>query len=419
MASYRDDPASDYRIGRADPLTGMRVAFNYIDIRLWTGGYQYLLNLIRVLLRYEQSRITPVLFVGTDVPESDLTPFTSLSGLQVEQSSKFNTGAKGGRLLQGLITGIDHSACRIFTKAGIQVVFEIATFHGWRFPMPAVAWMADFQHRTLPHMFSRTAWWKRELGLRMQILSGRTVMLSSESALRDYRRLYPGAANDVAMIPFAIMTGTDIGLIDAQAVRGHYALPERFFYLPNQFWRHKNHHVVIEAIALLRERSVSAVVVVTGNPVDLRVPGLYAELLQRVDRLGLKDQFRFLGLVRHPHVTSLMAGCMAVINPSLFEGWSTTVEEGKAIGARLILSDIPVHREQAPQAQFFDPQSPIALAALLEEVAAKADAGLTHAAMKIAKQTYEAQVRLYGQRLADLFEQVQSRHIRCRGPESP
>ena len=48
----------------------------------------------------------------------------------------------------------------------------------------------------------------------------------------------------------------------------------------------------------------------------------------------------------------------SMINPSLYEGWSTTVEEAKSLGVPMLLSDIPVHREQAiGKAQFFDPHS--------------------------------------------------------------
>ena len=43
-----------------------------------------------------------------------------------------------------------------------------------------------------------------------------------------------------------------------------------------------------------------------------------------------------------------MRQSVAVLQPSLFEGWSTTVEEAKSIGKTILLSDIPVHREQAP-----------------------------------------------------------------------
>lgn len=43
-----------------------------------------------------------------------------------------------------------------------------------------------------------------------------------------------------------------------------------------------------------------------------------------------------------------MINAIALINPSNFEGWSTTVEESKSLGLPIILSDIPVHIEQAP-----------------------------------------------------------------------
>ena len=79
---------------------------------------------------------------------------------------------------------------------GIDVVFESARFFGWRLPCPAVAWFPDFQHRRLPQLFSPAARWRRDLGIRMQIASGRTLMLSSESALRDCRKSFPGSAEE-------------------------------------------------------------------------------------------------------------------------------------------------------------------------------------------------------------------------------
>jgi hypothetical protein len=54
-----------------------------------------------------------------------------------------------------------------------------------------------------------------------------------------------------------------------------------------------------------------------------------------------------------------MIHAIAVINPSLFEGWSTSVEESKSRGKAVIHSDIPVHCEQAPaRGYFFNPHDP-------------------------------------------------------------
>lgn len=58
---------------------------------------------------------------------------------------------------------------------------------------------------------------------------------------------------------------------------------------------------------------------------------------------------------------------VAVINPSLFEGWSTTVEEAKSLGVPLILSDLSIHREQTGgAASFFNPEDPTDIARVLE-----------------------------------------------------
>lgn len=73
----------------------------------------------------------------------------------------------------------------------------------------------------------------------------------------------------------------------------------------------------------------------------------------------------------------------ALLNPSRFEGWSTTVEEAKAAGTPMILSDIPVHREQAPNARFVGQDDAPALADAIEQSPVRdiaAIAGATKAA---------------------------------------
>ena len=75
-----------------------------------------------------------------------------------------------------------------------------------------------------------------------------------------------------------------------------------------------------------------------------------------------------LGKVPYEDVIALMKNCEALINPSLFEGWSTTVEEAKSLGIKLLLSDISVHFEQlGNKAKYFKKNSALSLANLIEE----------------------------------------------------
>lgn len=61
-------------------------------------------------------------------------------------------------------------------------------------------------------------------------------------------------------------------------------------------------------------------------------------------------------MVPRKYVITLMRSCAALINPSFFEGWSSTVEEARAFGVPMLLSDIELHHEQmADEAIYFNP----------------------------------------------------------------
>jgi glycosyltransferase involved in cell wall biosynthesis len=237
-------------------------------------------------------------------------------------------------------------------------------------PYPAVAWFTDFQHRRLPQLFSSAARWRREGGFRLQIASGRFVMLSSESALRDCKVFYPAVAGRASVVRFASRPPAELLTQNPAEVTALYELPERFFYLPNQFWRHKNHKVVLDALSILKDRGIDIVIAASGAKDDPREPDYFDSVMRQVAERNLSRNFRYLGMIPSSHVFALLRVSVALINPSRFEGWSTTVEEAKSFGVPMILSDLDVHREQtAGKASYFGTDNPSALADHLFEAA--------------------------------------------------
>lgn len=343
----------------------MRLGIPLVGGRQWMGGYNYILNLFRVLRQFGSGCVEPVLFVDQHLLEPDLEPFASI-GYEIVRSQAFDPTRLAHTLLPRIVLGKDPHIDRTFRDLRIDAVFENANYYGWRLALPAIAWIPDFQHRYLPHMFSKAAYWKRELGLRLQVASGRTIMVSSEDARRSCELFFPSSVGRIHAVPFTVLVNDTALAIDPAAVRVRYGLPPRYVYLPNQYWKHKNHRLVIEALALIRNSDV--VVASTGHGSDPRHPRLYEELQSLVKANGLEKQFRFLGMVSYSEVIALMRGAAAILNPSLFEGWSTTVEEARALGTPLLLSDLSVHREQMGSgAEYFPPDSPEALAALLRK----------------------------------------------------
>lgn len=338
------------------------VGFPLIGGKNWTGGYHYLLNLLGALGAASPGEVRTLLFVGADVPEEELARFTDITNCECVRSPALNARRRAASSANAFLTGRDGPACRLFERHGVDVVFEPSMYYGWRLRQPVLAWIPDLQHRELPHLTPTAAWWKRELGYRAQLLSGRIVMLSSADSLARFAKYYPRHREQARVIRFAVPPPTvDEG--QAEKVRHKYGLPEHFFFMPNQYWAHKNHRLVVEALGILRRRGVETVVFASGRQVDPRQPDHVDSVKAAVAAAGVGDLFLMPGMIPRDDLNALMYGCTALLNASLFEGWSTSVEEARSLGTAMLLSDLEVHREQAgADAIYFDRHSPLSLA---------------------------------------------------------
>jgi glycosyltransferase involved in cell wall biosynthesis len=210
-------------------------------------------------------------------------------------------------------------------------------------------------------------------------------------------------------VPFAAELPPEARLTGTKDTAEKYRLPAQYIYLPNQFWEHKNHRLIIEALKVLEQRGVDVTVAASGALADYRHPGLLRQLEARVAELGLQERFRFLGLIPRADVYALMRGAVAVVNPSLFEGWSTPVEEARALGVPLLLSDIPVHREQAGvTAMYFDPHSADSAADAMSSIIVKSRTAQRESPSAVAEQN-RARLVAYATQVECLVEDVATR----------
>ena len=354
----------------------MRVAFTDIDNFGWTAGAHYYANLFRALATLDADRPEIVVADRVGGAIGGYDTYRELADgvvtLPAPPPKRFADRVKG-RL------GAPpprHPAEAVLADAGIDVVFACWRQFGPDFAVPTLGWIPDFQHRHHPDLFPA-----EELAYRDQLFTAMAanctrIVLSSEDARQDFERFHPEHADKARVLRFVAQVPPAAVGADPQGICAEYHLPERFVYLPNQFWQHKNHDLVVEALASLASTRPDVRVVCTGNTVDDRHPLHFGELLARVSRLGVRDSFVVLGWVPHVDTFRLLRQSLAVLQPSRFEGWSTTVEETKSLGKGIVLSDIAIHREQDPPgARWFDPADPADLAAQLVAVFDTAEPG--------------------------------------------
>ncbi|MFN0161661.1 MAG: glycosyltransferase family 4 protein [Burkholderiales bacterium] len=344
----------------------MRIGFALEAAASWLGGANYLRSLIGAILSVPGRPATPVLFAAPGEAERWQAEFPT-SEVVATRLLERGSGAWLVRKLLLRPTGIDAGLRALARRHRIDLLSHSGTL-GLRAGTPTLCWIADLQHRRLPEFCDPAEFAAREATIGRWQRDAAALLFSSQAARADFERFYAPGRTPLHVVPFVPSTRTP-DLANVPFVLERLGILQPFFYVPNQFWLHKNHRLVIEAALRLHKAGVAVQVVFTGAGDDYRGRGHLDSL--RALAGPLEDRVRFLGVVAYEEVMALMEGCIAVINPSLFEGWSTTVEEARNLGKLVLLSDIDTHREQAPpRGVYFDAQDADDLAHRMREASA-------------------------------------------------
>jgi len=395
----------------------MRVAFEWLDGDVWTAGLGYLKNILSALRTLPDGELQPILLTHSETdrdrclkqletfaPECCCLPAVSLT--------RWSPGwwnLQYQRLLRRGDTAPASAFDRFCAEYAIDMVFRLRlnVIRGTR--TPQLAWIPDFQHVHLPEMFSEQEVEVRNRTFGAAARFANRVLLGSEDARKDFVNLFPKEADKARVLRFVSHISDRPPGPDEEDILRQYNLPAKFYFLPNQFWRHKNHEVVFRAVALLKEKGIDVTVVCTGHPYDFRAPAFAGDLLRSLSTLNIRDRVIILGLVPREHVFALMRQSVAVINASRFEGWSTSVEECKSLGKGMILSDLPVHREQdPPRVSYFDPGDAGQLGSVLHARWSSGNPGPDYELEETARAGFKRRQQNFARTLSELCNEVRS-----------
>lgn len=127
----------------------------------------------------------------------------------------------------------------------------------------------------------------------------------------------------------------------------------------------KGQRYLLEALALLRDRGTTLTLELMGDG------SLRQDLEQRTERLGLRDQVTFAGMVRD--VPQRLAGCDVFVQPSLSEAMPVAIMEAAAAGLPLVVTEAgggPDVLRAGAGGRVVPPGDAVALADALGELAA-------------------------------------------------
>ncbi|RIK82134.1 MAG: glycosyltransferase family 1 protein [Planctomycetota bacterium] len=228
-------------------------------------------------------------------------------------------------------------------------------------PFITVVW--DLQHRLQPYFpeVSLNAEWDLRERHYAQVLRRATyIVTGTEVGKREIERFYgvPGERMQILPHPtpeFAFEPPQG----DDDAVLARYDIRRPYVFYPAQFWPHKNHIGLLEAVRLLESRhGLKVDVVLVGSD-----KGNRSFVEQATARLGITDRVRFPGFVSQHELVVFYRNALATTYVTYFGPENLPPLESFAAGCPVVASDVSGSEEQLGDAALrVDPRDHAAIA---------------------------------------------------------
>lgn len=389
-----------------------RIAFLLSLTEQWAGGISYYENLLKAIrVTASKKDVTLIgIFSGQTTHQHIASLLDEIYEIPIPNSRekisiKISDWMRPRLHLRPFMPEL--AQARLLQKLKINAAFTTIT-PSYQRKTPIIGWVPDFQFLHMPEMFApKHKKWLEDNAKELAIYSD-AIICSSQTALNDFKKIMPEYSSKAHILQF--VSGIDDSVYERNPswICEEYGLSERFFYLPNQFWKHKNHTFVIEALKIASQAIPDIRVVTTGLLSDHRHLTYPSELVASISQNKLRENFILLGYIPRLHIYTLMRQCIALLQPSLFEGWSTSIEEAKSLGKKVLMSDIPVHREQNPiGGTYFSLDNAKSLADLMVHTWVHNSAGADFDLENKARSDFSNRFQSFGENFLKVVKQIQ------------
>lgn len=293
---------------------------------------------------------------------------------------------------------------QVLNASGVDVYFSLPTPTVQLIDKPVLLWIYDLLFKIQPEQLNAKEITKRNRLFAECIEKSAAVLTYSHAVELDLQLHFPSSKDKYMYVYFEPLLESAFFAQNPRNICDQLELPERFFFLPNQFRPYKNHMDVVHALSILSAKRILPVVVCTGHPDG----DFFNYIISEVNQAALEKQFIVKGLLKREQMMALMRCSLALINPSSFEGFSLSVAEAAALQKPMLLSDLAVFREHKPTlAQYFPVNNAETLAELMQQTWQSLPNGPSGNEDLILQQHTLKQKR-FGEKILDIIKMIAS-----------
>jgi glycosyltransferase involved in cell wall biosynthesis len=190
------------------------------------------------------------------------------------------------------------------------------------------------------------------------------ILVDSNVGRQHVVESYGVATEKVISIPY--IAPSYLGATDERVdFDAHYKLPSKFLFYPAQFWPHKNHLRLLDAIHRVSIDACPDVQLVLSGAKCYK----YEQVKQYAEELGLSKRVHFVGYVPDADLRGFYVRARALVMPTFFGPTNIPPLEALATGCPAIVSGIYGMPEQSGDAAlYFDPKSVSEMAERITQV---------------------------------------------------
>lgn len=231
--------------------------------------------------------------------------------------------------------------------------------------IPGIVTIPDIQHEYYEEFFT-----KEELLLRKNYIQPSCDMATKIITISEFSKscLIEKLDVDPTKIKVIYLASGDIfkkNLQSEEFSRLKFNLPEKYFFYPANGWPHKNHFNLIKAFSLfLKSLDEKMHLVLSGS--DIKDNSVIQNL---ISQCHITNYVHILDYVNVKDMPRLYRNALALVFPSLFEGFGIPLLEAMTIGCPIIASNNTSIPEIAGDAAYlFNPQDPQSIVHAMEKI---------------------------------------------------
>jgi len=246
-------------------------------------------------------------------------------------------------------------------SAGVRpdILISQSSLFGFYTGVPFIGFVGDVMFKYFPDLseYSIVKRLLRNLSTKRLVEKSVYTVVDSERSKKDLIRFYNVQPERIISVPLCapphVYAGRNMSAFQSDEILSKFDLPPEYIFYPAQFWEHKNHIRLVDALRFLRKEYGKIIPAVFAGSTSWDNFGNVTDAIKKYD---MTEQVLCLGYVQDMEVIALYKKSRALVYPSFAEYTNIPVMEAMVLGTPVICSNSFAMPEQVGDAGvLFDP----------------------------------------------------------------